>query len=92
MTWIFYARVVFPINSVRWLTCLFLFTPVHFSPSRTQYGGRKGEENPGGSSMEERSGGGESHLVGDIIINVKCTTVKATRLYSVIISSLVFRL
>ena len=23
------------------VACLFLFTPVHFSPSRTQYGGRE---------------------------------------------------
>ena len=38
--------------------------------------GRKEEEDPGGSSMEGGSRGGESHLVGDIIRNVKYTAVK----------------
>ena len=55
-------------------------------------GGRNGEEDPRGSSLEGGSGRGESHLVEDIIRNVKYTTVKATSLYIVIISSLVFRL
>ena len=39
-------------------------------------GGRKGEEDLGGSSMEGGSRGGESHLVGDIIRNVKYTALK----------------
>ena len=43
---------------------------------RLSTGGRKGEEDPGGSSMEGGSRGGESHLVGDIIRNVKYTAVK----------------
>ena len=71
-----YVHVVSPINSVRWLTRLFLITPVHFPHPGVSMGGKKGVEDPGGSSVEGGSRGGESHLVGDIIRNVKYTTVK----------------
>ena len=70
-----YVHVVSLNNSVKWLLVCF-YLPLYIFPHPGLSTGRKGEEDPGGSSMEGGSRGGESHLVGDIIRNVKYTAVK----------------
>ena len=48
-----FVHVVSPINSVRWLTHLFLFTPVHFPHPGLSMGGKKS----GGGTRGKQHGG-----------------------------------